>query len=89
MSVFVYGTLLSDEIVKSLLRRMPACKPAVLHGFKRMRLKDRAFPAIVPSDKDRVVGKVSKSLANIHALSGNSETMIFIYCEFLFVGDLK
>ncbi|KAJ0716052.1 hypothetical protein HanPI659440_Chr13g0508441 [Helianthus annuus] len=31
-SVFVYGSLLADDVVRALLRRVPQNSPAILHG---------------------------------------------------------
>jgi len=57
---FVYGTLIAEPIVKALLRRVPEQKSAALHDFTRLRLKGRAFPAIVPCEGACVHGKVRR-----------------------------
>lgn len=46
-SVFVYGTLMADEVTEALLERLPARKPAKLSGFRRYRIQQQVFPAIV------------------------------------------
>ncbi|KAK9824562.1 hypothetical protein WJX72_011320 [[Myrmecia] bisecta] len=46
-TVFVYGTLLAHEILHILLKRVPDNKPAVLHGYRRYRIKQRVYPALV------------------------------------------
>lgn len=59
-TAFVYGTLLADEVLKLLIRRVPPSKPATLSGFSRHRVKGQVFPAIIPATpQDKVQGKVS------------------------------
>ena len=41
-NVFVYGTLLSDQIARGLLGRLPTVKRARLHGYVRYRVKGQA-----------------------------------------------
>ncbi|KAL6985071.1 AIG2-like protein D [Sarracenia purpurea var. burkii] len=56
--VFVYGSLLADEVVRVLLKRVPDSSPAVLTGFHRFTIKGRVYPAILPVDNKKVIGKV-------------------------------
>lgn len=57
--IFVYGTLMADEVVKLLLKRVPPSKPALLKGHRRHSIKGQVFPAIVPAGPDDSVrGKV-------------------------------
>jgi gamma-glutamylcyclotransferase (GGCT)/AIG2-like uncharacterized protein YtfP len=57
-NVFVYGTLMADQVAKGLLGRVPASKPASLQGYARFRVKGAAFPAIVAHPQEMVKGKV-------------------------------
>ncbi|KAG0482512.1 hypothetical protein HPP92_010596 [Vanilla planifolia] len=57
-NVFVYGTLLSDEVVNVLLQRVPRCSLAVLDGYHRFRIKGRVYPAILPIESKKVTGRV-------------------------------
>ncbi|KAI4389999.1 hypothetical protein MLD38_002158 [Melastoma candidum] len=57
-NVFVYGSLLADEVVTVLLQRVPRSRPAILHDFHRFSIKGRVYPAILPVDKKSVTGKV-------------------------------
>lgn len=58
-AAFVYGTLMADEVVKLLIKRVPPSRPATLAGYSRFRVKGQVFPAIVPSQSDnKVLGKV-------------------------------
>ncbi|KAK4755971.1 hypothetical protein SAY87_009728 [Trapa incisa] len=57
-NVFVYGTLIADDVVRILLKRVPPSSPAILHGYHRFSIKGRVYPAILPVDKKSVTGKV-------------------------------
>ncbi|KAL3139669.1 hypothetical protein ABBQ38_003985 [Trebouxia sp. C0009 RCD-2024] len=58
-TVFVYGTLLSEEIVKILLRRNPDSYAATVQGYSRYRIKGRVYPAILPTlPSDELTGMV-------------------------------
>eukprot|EP00850_Spirogloea_muscicola_P016897 SM000141S00841 [mRNA] locus=s141:70416:72518:+ [translate_table: standard] len=56
-AVFVYGTLLADEVV-ALLGRVPAAAPARVAGFHRYAVHDRLYPGVSPLAGSEVVGKV-------------------------------
>ncbi|KAK7283024.1 hypothetical protein RIF29_12224 [Crotalaria pallida] len=57
-NVFVYGSLLADEVVKILLKRVPRSASATLHGFHRFKIKERVYPAILPLHDKHVTGRV-------------------------------
>ncbi|XP_011625768.2 AIG2-like protein D isoform X2 [Amborella trichopoda] len=57
-NVFVYGSLLAEEVVQVLLKRVPPSSPALLNDFQRFSIKGRVYPAILPVDKKQVTGKV-------------------------------
>ncbi|EIE26750.1 AIG2-like protein [Coccomyxa subellipsoidea C-169] len=58
-NVFVYGTLMSEEVVAALIRRAPRQQPAKIRGYRRHRIKGFIFPAIVPAEEsDEVNGLV-------------------------------
>ena len=57
--MFVYGTLMADEVVHVLLKRNPQKTPAILHGYVRHRVNNHVYPAIVPgTSNDKVTGVV-------------------------------
>ncbi|CAI9099506.1 OLC1v1036344C2 [Oldenlandia corymbosa var. corymbosa] len=56
-NVFVYGSLLADDVVRVLLHRVPRSSPAVLRDFHRFSIKGRVYPAILPIEAKEVVGK--------------------------------
>jgi len=57
-NVFVYGSLMADEVVSVLLERVPSSVHAVLPGYQRHSIKGRVYPAIVPAEEKKVTGKV-------------------------------
>lgn len=69
-NAFVYGTLMADEVLNLLIKRVPTHRPAVLHGYTRYRIKNRVYPAIIPTaPTDTVQGKV-RPMASRGSLCG-------------------
>ena len=49
---FVYGTLMSPQVLQTLLGRIPTMtKPAYLHNYIRYPVKDHVYPGIIPCSK--------------------------------------
>eukprot|EP01026_Neomeris_dumetosa_P026613 TRINITY_DN21708_c0_g1_i5.p3 TRINITY_DN21708_c0_g1~~TRINITY_DN21708_c0_g1_i5.p3 ORF type:complete len:150 (+),score=12.54 TRINITY_DN21708_c0_g1_i5:28-477(+) len=62
--LFVYGTLLADEVIKVLLKRVPKQRTATLKGYTRYGIKGQVFPAIVPTNnKQSVAGQIMMGLS--------------------------
>ncbi|KZV19801.1 hypothetical protein F511_18800 [Dorcoceras hygrometricum] len=57
-NVFVYGSLLSDDVVSALLSRVPPSSPAILPNYHRFSIKGVVYPAIIPVEDKKVTGKV-------------------------------
>ncbi|AQK66897.1 AIG2-like protein D [Zea mays] len=57
-SVFVYGSLMADEVVRTILKRVPPAAPALLPNYHRFNIKGRIYPAILPVESKRVAGRV-------------------------------
>jgi gamma-glutamylcyclotransferase (GGCT)/AIG2-like uncharacterized protein YtfP len=57
--LFVYGSLMSHQVLSALLHRVPQIQPGVLRGFHRFRIRERPYPAIarVPGDFSAGPGK--------------------------------
>ena len=53
--LFVYGTLMADEVLAPLLGRVPTRRTAIIHGFSRGCVKGEAFPAVLRSGADAQV----------------------------------
>lgn len=60
--LFVYGTLLHDNVVRAVIGRVPAGEPATLNGYRRMRMLDRPWPVIRPVPTAQVSGRVLNGL---------------------------
>ena len=44
--LFVYGTLMQEELLRRLLQRVPPAVPAILANYHRSRLPGRSYPGI-------------------------------------------
>ena len=62
-SVFVYGTLMAEEVVRVLLGRAPPSSPALLPDHRRFSIRGRVYPAILPARGHAVSGKVRVRLS--------------------------
>ncbi|KAK4389064.1 AIG2-like protein D [Sesamum angolense] len=56
-TVFVYGSLLADDVVRVLLNRVPPSSSAILHDYHRFSIKGRVYPAILPAENKKVIGR--------------------------------
>ncbi|KAJ4848446.1 AIG2-like protein D [Turnera subulata] len=56
--VFVYGSLLADDVVRVLLNRVPQSSTAILNGYHRFKIKGCVYPAILPIESKKVTGRV-------------------------------
>lgn len=65
VNVFVYGTLMADQIAGKLLGRTPASSRATLSNYIRYRVKGVAFPAIISKAGEAVEGKVRMLLSTV------------------------
>ncbi|KAJ7958628.1 AIG2-like protein [Quillaja saponaria] len=61
-NVFVYGSLLADDVVRVLLKRIPSSSTAILHDFYRFSIKGRVYPAILPVEKKKITGRVLQGI---------------------------
>ncbi|WVZ78623.1 hypothetical protein U9M48_026305 [Paspalum notatum var. saurae] len=67
-NVFVYGSLMADEVVRAILKRVPLAVPAILQDYldlrfhsicrHRFNIKGRIYPAILPAESKKVAGLV-------------------------------
>jgi gamma-glutamylcyclotransferase (GGCT)/AIG2-like uncharacterized protein YtfP len=46
--IFVYGTLMAEPVVTTLIGRMPPHDKARVVGYARYPVRDRVYPAIIP-----------------------------------------
>ncbi|KAJ6295213.1 hypothetical protein OIU78_023263 [Salix suchowensis] len=64
-NVFVYGSLLADDVVRALLSRIPQSSSAILNGHHRFSIKGRVYPAILPVENKKVTGKVLQGITDL------------------------
>ncbi|XP_027354758.1 AIG2-like protein D isoform X2 [Abrus precatorius] len=64
-NVFVYGSLLADEVVHVLLKRVPSTAPATLQHYHRFKIKDRVYPTILPVQNKKVTGRVLLDISGV------------------------
>ena len=50
-SCFVYGTLMSREVVEGLVGRCPDMRPALLYGHSRFPVVDQVYPGMLPASE--------------------------------------
>lgn len=55
--LFVYGTLVLDDVVNALIDRIPHYHDATILGWRVVRLPQRVYPGLVPS-RGEATGKV-------------------------------
>ncbi len=57
-NLFVYGTLMIPELLYALTQKRFKMIDAVLEDHKRLRIRKKSYPALIPSDGDSVAGKL-------------------------------
>lgn len=50
--LFVYGTLMLPEVLRAITDRMPESIPWTVQGWRRVMLRDRTFPGLIPGEHD-------------------------------------
>jgi gamma-glutamylcyclotransferase (GGCT)/AIG2-like uncharacterized protein YtfP len=68
-NVFVYGSLMFDEVWKRLVRRRYAKLEARLPGYKKLDIKGELYPGLVKSKNSCVDGIVYLKIKNKDLLS--------------------
>lgn len=59
MDLFTYGSLMFDEVWRSVVGGAYGSTPAVLAGFQRKAVKGESYPALIPGQpQDRVSGRL-------------------------------
>ncbi|KAL6578604.1 AIG2-like protein D [Orobanche minor] len=88
-NVFVYGSLLSDDVVRALLCRVPPSLPAALPSYQRFSIKGRVYPAIIPAVDKKVIGKVLLDLTphELHILDAFEDVEYERTSVDVFLGD--
>lgn len=96
-SLFVYGTLMSPQVLRVLIGRLPeTIDPATIVGYTRHPVQGQSFPGMIPSPStssvtsknNRVTGVVLKGLTDVEMkvldwFEGDeySRTNVHVYCD--------
>lgn len=49
-NLFVYGTLVIDDVIRTLIDRVPTHETVAARGWRVARLPERPYPGLVPGD---------------------------------------
>ena len=60
--VFVYGSLMCHEVLRTLLGRVPKYVHGSVHGYHRYCIRDRSYPAVAKEAKGTVAGMVLQEM---------------------------
>jgi gamma-glutamylcyclotransferase (GGCT)/AIG2-like uncharacterized protein YtfP len=60
--LFVYGTLVLDDVVRTLIDRVPASGPVTAPGWRAAQLPERPYPGLVADSSAEAPGRVYKDL---------------------------
>lgn len=64
--LFVYGTLMNEELIRALLRGSFPMVDAVLKGYERLQVVGQSYPAIRPNRHNIVKGRLMTKLSPLH-----------------------
>eukprot|EP00897_Mesotaenium_endlicherianum_P000154 jgi/Mesen1/10139/ME000076S09647 len=62
--VFVYGSLMAEEVLQKLIGRVPAQSPAYVQDYHRYSIRGANYPAVAPRKDSSVTGKVLYDLSD-------------------------
>ncbi len=63
MNLFAYGTLMWTEVLDAVVGCRLHGEPAVVEGFRRLRLAGEHYPAVLPAPGGRVEGILYRGLS--------------------------
>ena len=83
MELFVYGTLMAEQVMRSVCGHAFAPMPATLHDFRRRRVSGEVYPAIIPCPGDQVEGALycglnATQLALLDAFEGAMYSRVIV-----------
>jgi len=64
-NLFIYGTLQFPSIPKKITGKTFSLKPVVLNDFKRFRVKNAEYPAIIPCQGSKISGYIAENVDDI------------------------
>ena len=62
MNVFAYGTLIFAEVMEAVAGARYPSEDAVLEGYRRFRVRDRAYPGVVEAEGAETAGRLYRGL---------------------------
>jgi len=62
MALFAYGTLMCEDIMRTVAGTLPRQRQALLRGYRRLRVKGKDYPALVPDPEGSVAGVLYSNL---------------------------
>lgn len=63
MNLFAYGTLMWPQVLEAVTGRRVTGSPAVLDGYKRLRVIGQPYPVVLVSENDAVDGVLYQNLS--------------------------
>jgi gamma-glutamylcyclotransferase (GGCT)/AIG2-like uncharacterized protein YtfP len=63
-NLFVYGTLMCDDIMEEVSGFRPPSVPGTLKGYSRWSVKSEKYPAVMPDENGSVEGVVYLNVPN-------------------------
>ncbi|RMG69751.1 MAG: gamma-glutamylcyclotransferase, partial [Nitrospirae bacterium] len=58
LPLFVYGTLMWADVLKAVIGRIPLMEDAVIEGYRRVKIRDAIYPALIRAPSFSVRGKL-------------------------------
>ncbi len=62
LPLFVYGTLMWPDVLKTVIGRLPHMEDAVIEGYRRLKIKGVIYPALIRAPSYSVNGKLIRGL---------------------------
>jgi gamma-glutamylcyclotransferase (GGCT)/AIG2-like uncharacterized protein YtfP len=62
-SLFAYGTLMCEDIMRDVAGCLPAHAPATLKGYRRWTVKGEQYPGLAPDPEGRVEGVLYRDVS--------------------------
>ena len=63
-NLFIYGTLMFDDVWQRLIKKQYQTQSATLKGFRRFSIKNQTYPGIVKSRHHKVEGLLVMNLSS-------------------------
>lgn len=93
VSLFTYGTLMLPEIFDLIVGRICHGEDAILHNFKRRKIRNESYPGITPAPGEKVDGKIyhllhADEINKLTVFEGDAYELLPVSVRLKEVGDL-